>query len=76
MSENLIRCPYKGRLRDVLPEVCGWHREEKDPECFSCDRYQMLNGGDDAPALQKEVHRVQEGVREQEQPGLPLLRKF
>lgn len=33
-----ISCPGYGR--GITEEVCGWHREEKDPVCVECLRNQ------------------------------------
>ena len=36
-NDNFLWCGYKGQFRRVSPEVCKWHREQKDPECDGCD---------------------------------------
>lgn len=33
-----ITCPYNGEPRQVHPDVCTWHLEEKDPHCAGCPR--------------------------------------
>ena len=38
-QEDIYRvfCPYKGFERYVHPEVCKWHKEKNDKECFECE---------------------------------------
>jgi hypothetical protein len=32
-----VLCPYKDKVREIHPDVCGWHRQAKDPECQGCE---------------------------------------
>ena len=33
-KSGIIKCPYKGVLREINTNVCLWHRKKNDSECF------------------------------------------
>ncbi len=45
-QKQSIRCPYRGMWRDVHPDACQWHLDERDPECLrsGCKRYKKIIG--------------------------------